>query len=271
LYAPDPLGSNQLTGGWLLAGHPSSELDAMTYYEILEVETGASTEEIERAFRTMARKVHPDLNSGDPGRSDARMKQLNEIRDTLTDPLLRAAYDERLRLEELERARRQPPRPGPAAPAEQPPAETATPIWPSPPSPTAAGGFPWTRAALLALGAALVGTTVIVFLSGDRAVFPPPIPTEPTLGERDAAPLLTVPTSAARAPDLAGAPARTWRPRKGRGVVRLGSTADEVLRVFGSPDRIDVGTRVGDAVFVYGDLRLELRNGRVTGGNAALR
>jgi hypothetical protein len=51
-----------------------------------------------------------------------------------------------------------------------------------------------------------------------------------------------------------------------RGTVRIGSTADEVLKAFGPPDRLEPGARAGDAVMVYGTLRLELANGRVVGG-----
>ena len=74
----------------------------MTYYEVLEIDSSASTAEVERAFRRMARKVHPDLNAGDRAQAEARMKLLNEIRDTLTDPLLQRRIDPlELRLPDL--------------------------------------------------------------------------------------------------------------------------------------------------------------------------
>jgi hypothetical protein len=48
--------------------------------------------------------------------------------------------------------------------------------------------------------------------------------------------------------------------------VKIGSTAAEVLRVLGPPDRTEPGARPGNVVYVYGQLRLELRNGAVVGG-----
>src|SRR6266851_5551115 len=82
----------------------------MTYYEVLEIDSRASTEDVERAYRRLARKVHPDLNAGDAAKAETRMKLLNEIRETLTDPLMRAGYDERLRRESMERERAASPR-----------------------------------------------------------------------------------------------------------------------------------------------------------------
>src|SRR6266852_2528192 len=99
----------------------------MTYYEVLEIDGRASTEDVERAYRRLARKVHPDLAAGDPAKAEARMKLLNEIRDTLTDPLLRAGYDERLRLESF-RERVAPPRRAPPPAAE--PATDDAPVRP---------------------------------------------------------------------------------------------------------------------------------------------
>src|SRR5450432_540754 len=88
----------------------------MTYYEVLEIDSRASTAEIERAYRRLARTVHPDLAGGDTAKAETRMKLLNEIREILTDPLLRAGYDERLRLEAMRAPRSPPTRPAPAAP-----------------------------------------------------------------------------------------------------------------------------------------------------------
>jgi len=62
---------------------------------VLGVARDAPTDEIERAFRLMARRIHPDHHGGD-GAAEERMKQLNAIRATLTDPSARAAYDARL-------------------------------------------------------------------------------------------------------------------------------------------------------------------------------
>src|SRR5450755_3418394 len=101
----------------------------MTYYEVLEIDSRSSTDEIERAYRRLARKVHPDLAGGDAAKAETRMKLLNEIRDLLTDPLLRAGYDERLRLEAEQRARAAPPPRPQAQPraAPTPPSSSAPP------------------------------------------------------------------------------------------------------------------------------------------------
>lgn len=62
------------------------------YYKILDVEKGASQDEIKRAFRKLARKFHPDINK-EPG-AEARFKEVNEANEVLSDPEKRAAYDQ---------------------------------------------------------------------------------------------------------------------------------------------------------------------------------
>ncbi len=61
------------------------------YYEILELERGASDEEIKRSFRKLAQQWHPDVNT-DPD-ADARFKELNEAYQVLSDPGRRQQYD----------------------------------------------------------------------------------------------------------------------------------------------------------------------------------
>jgi molecular chaperone DnaJ len=65
---------------------------ARDYYEVLGVPRDASQEDIKRAFRTLARKHHPDANPGDPG-AEERFKEINEAYSVLSDPEKRAAYD----------------------------------------------------------------------------------------------------------------------------------------------------------------------------------
>jgi DnaJ-domain-containing protein 1 len=79
------------------------------HYRVLAVAPDASIKEIERSFRQLARRLHPDLNGGD-GAAEERMKELNVARATLTDPAARAAYDESLRREQQAKS------PPPAAP-----------------------------------------------------------------------------------------------------------------------------------------------------------
>jgi hypothetical protein len=68
----------------------------MNYYEFLKISPRASAEEVDQAYRRLARKIHPDLNPGDPHGATGRMRELNKIREILTDPEQRARYDEKL-------------------------------------------------------------------------------------------------------------------------------------------------------------------------------
>ncbi|XP_032805902.2 dnaJ homolog subfamily B member 14-like isoform X1 [Petromyzon marinus] len=65
--------------------------NACNYYEVLEVQSAASTEEIRRAFKLQSLKVHPDKNHM-PGAADA-FKKLNASHEVLTDPEKRGRYD----------------------------------------------------------------------------------------------------------------------------------------------------------------------------------
>ena len=60
-------------------------------YEVLDIERGASDEEIKRAYRRMAVKYHPDKNQGDSQAEDA-FKEVGEAYRVLADENLRARY-----------------------------------------------------------------------------------------------------------------------------------------------------------------------------------
>ena len=62
------------------------------YYEVLGVSKGASEEEIKKAYKTLAKKYHPDLHPGDAD-AEAKFKELNEAYGILSDPQKRAQYD----------------------------------------------------------------------------------------------------------------------------------------------------------------------------------
>ena len=61
------------------------------YYETLEVDRKASPEVIQRAYRKLARKYHPDVNQT-PGAED-RFKEISEAYEVLKDPEKRGTYD----------------------------------------------------------------------------------------------------------------------------------------------------------------------------------
>ncbi len=63
------------------------------YYETLGVKKSASTEEIRKAFRKLARKYHPDVNPGDKA-AEEKFKALSEANDVLSDPKKRKIYDQ---------------------------------------------------------------------------------------------------------------------------------------------------------------------------------
>jgi molecular chaperone DnaJ/curved DNA-binding protein len=62
------------------------------YYTILGVQRGAADEELKKAYRTLARKYHPDLHPGNKD-MEARFKDINEAYGVLSDPKKRADYD----------------------------------------------------------------------------------------------------------------------------------------------------------------------------------
>ena len=64
---------------------------ARDYYDVLGVSRDASPDELQQAFRRLARANHPDVNK-DPG-AEERFKEINEAYSALADPELRKRYD----------------------------------------------------------------------------------------------------------------------------------------------------------------------------------
>lgn len=67
------------------------------YYKVLEVPSDASEEDIAKSYRNLARKYHPDKNSGDPSATE-RFKEITGAYDVLGDSGKRKQYDEARRL-----------------------------------------------------------------------------------------------------------------------------------------------------------------------------
>ena len=67
------------------------------FYRELGVSSDASADEIKKAYRKLAREMHPDANPGD-AKAEARFKAVSEANGILSDPAKRKQYDEARRL-----------------------------------------------------------------------------------------------------------------------------------------------------------------------------
>ena len=65
-----------------------------TLYEVLEVSENASKEVIDKAYRVLAKKYHPDLQKQEDKRmAEIKMKEINEAYNILSDDIKRKEYD----------------------------------------------------------------------------------------------------------------------------------------------------------------------------------
>lgn len=64
------------------------------YYKILGVDKSASQDEIKKAFRTLARKYHPDMNPDDRKGSEEKFKEIGEAYEVLSDESKKRMYDQ---------------------------------------------------------------------------------------------------------------------------------------------------------------------------------
>lgn len=62
------------------------------YYDVLGIKKGATDEEIKKAYRTLAKKYHPDISK--ETNAEAKFKEVQEAYDTLNDPQKKATYDQ---------------------------------------------------------------------------------------------------------------------------------------------------------------------------------
>src|SRR5580692_10114633 len=68
-------------------------MEFIDYYKVLGLEKTASTEDIKKAYRKLARKYHPDLNPNDK-EANKKFQQINEANEVLSDPDKRKKYDQ---------------------------------------------------------------------------------------------------------------------------------------------------------------------------------
>ena len=101
------------------------------YYEVLGVSRDASQDEIKKAYRKLARKLHPDYAGAD---SEEAFKELSVAYETLSNPEKRQMYDiggpDARAVVELARARPSPVSPTssrPCSPADSVPPHAARP------------------------------------------------------------------------------------------------------------------------------------------------
>ncbi len=74
-----------------------------SHYEELGVQPNATPEEIRKAYRTLAKKYHPDTNRGDP-KAEEKFKRISEAYRVLSDPAQRSSYQQQESIRQRARA-----------------------------------------------------------------------------------------------------------------------------------------------------------------------
>jgi len=67
--------------------------DKRDYYEVLGLNKGADDASIKKAYRSLAKKYHPDMNPGD-AEAEAKFKEVNEAYEVLSNPEKKSQYDQ---------------------------------------------------------------------------------------------------------------------------------------------------------------------------------
>ncbi len=68
-------------------------MEFIDYYKVLGIDKTASEEDVKKAYRKLARKLHPDLNPNDK-EAHKKFQQINEANEVLSDPEKRKKYDQ---------------------------------------------------------------------------------------------------------------------------------------------------------------------------------
>eukprot|EP01084_Bolivina_argentea_P037434 69244_1 len=68
--------------------------DSQSHYEVLGIDKNASQKEIKKAFRSQARKFHPDKHPNDRQKYKGLFQQVMQAYEVLKDPQKRAMYDQ---------------------------------------------------------------------------------------------------------------------------------------------------------------------------------
>ncbi|WP_462220740.1 DnaJ C-terminal domain-containing protein [Ferruginibacter sp.] len=68
-------------------------MEFIDYYKILGIDKNASADDIKKAYRKLARKMHPDLNPNDK-EAHHKFQQINEANEVLSDEAKRKKYDQ---------------------------------------------------------------------------------------------------------------------------------------------------------------------------------
>ena len=67
--------------------------DKRDYYEVLGLSKGADEASIKKAYRSLAKKYHPDMNPGD-AEAEVKFKEVNEAYEVLSNPEKKSQYDQ---------------------------------------------------------------------------------------------------------------------------------------------------------------------------------
>jgi curved DNA-binding protein len=68
-------------------------MEFVDYYKVLGIDKNATQDDIKKAYRKLARKLHPDLNPNDK-EAHKKFQQVNEANEVLSDPEKRKKYDQ---------------------------------------------------------------------------------------------------------------------------------------------------------------------------------